>query len=155
LTNTLRKKVYSTLNSEKDESQDQLERERQLKENYKNASQVAEEIKQPKVRTPRKDKELVLFEEKYKQIESSLDQSVSFAMDFLAERMPKKIPVTQTEKDFFSSSLEAVMKKYKSSMIDYIPEMVLIASIGVFTLPRLKKDKTVVVDSLDHDIRQS
>ena len=74
----------------------------------------------------------------------------SFWLDFLAERMPKKIPVTDVEKEFISESVTEVLKKYKPSMIDYFPEMCLVASLAVFTIPRVQKnEKSLVVDLRD------
>lgn len=141
------------MNSNEEESKEKLEQEEKLKKDYsENNIPIGDGVTLNKDGTPRKkkgvrvDEQAQIFDEKFKQIESGLKTSVSFAMDFLAERMPRKIPVTQTEKEFLAESLEAVMKKYKSSLIDYIPEAMLIVSLGVFSIPRMQHDKTLVVD---------
>jgi hypothetical protein len=148
-TTSQRKKVSSTLNSNEDEQKEKLEQEEKLKKEYsENNIPISDGVTLNKDGAPRKkkgirvDEQAQIFDEKFKQIESALKISVSFAMDFLAERMPRKIPVTQTEKEFLAESLEAVMKKYKTSLIDYLPEVMLLLSVGAFSIPRMVPEKT-------------
>ena len=144
------------MNSDSDDESERLKKEQELKDSYKNMqTTTVEEQKIRKSRVPKKDAELLAFEEKYKQIETGLNMFVSMGMDFLAERMPKKIPVTQTEKEFFSASLETVLKKYKSSMIEYIPEIMLAASASVFIIPRMVKTPPVKIQGTEEKEKEN
>lgn len=146
------------MNSDNEDETERLKKENDLKENYKVNSRpdVPDESQRDgkirKTRVPKKDQALAEFEEKYKQIETGLNMFISIGMDFFAERMPKKIPVTQTEKEFFSASLETVLKKYKSSMIEYIPEIMLIASASVFIIPRMVKTPSSKPEKVNFEI---
>ena len=135
-----------------DEQAEQLEREKALKEKV-NTENIPLENEKVETRGRKKkvvDIELEQFQEKFTKVQAGMSHFVSFGLDFLAERMPKKIPVTDVEKEFISESVTEVLKKYKPSMIDYFPEMCLVASLAVFTIPRVQKnEKSLVVDLRD------
>jgi hypothetical protein len=151
-----RKKVSSTSNSDNEEQSEQLERERLLKEKINiEPEQPVDKVETRGRKKKVVDVELEQFQEKFSKIESGMKHFVSFGLDFLAERMPKKIPVSDIEKDFISESVTEVLKKYKPSMIDYFPEICLVASVVVFTIPRMQNKKgKMMIPVTDEELKE-
>jgi hypothetical protein len=77
-----------------------------------------------------------------------------FTLDFLAGRLPNKMPVTREEKALFSRALSLVLEKYVPNLESYGPEVMLLGASILVIGPRLVKPKAPVEALTSGDIER-